>query len=345
MDLAYQPDENDLVIGTFGRAAYIIDNIAPLRELARNKNFVSTKLKLFDIPDAYMEYNKRPAGSRFASGLEYLGENERPNAMVTFWVQPDTSKKGKNTKIKLSVFDEEGTNIRNLEPKFKAGFNRTYWYLDAKGVRFPGGKKPQPGSPERGGSKILPGKYKIVISYGDLKDSAFVNVKFDSRIKLNISDLKERKLLTEQVVKLVSATTTAVDNLDEMKKALDLFVKESKNDTTFKDLKKTAKEFLDTIKTMREEVIQPKEKGIRQDESKISYKLRRAFWTVQGYHDKPGEREKLVIKEAEKVVLPFIEKVNTFQKDEWKEFIDKVNDAGFTIFKLPNPVKLEKQQK
>ncbi len=37
IDLKIHPREHDLIIGTFGRAAYIIDDIRPIRELAKNR--------------------------------------------------------------------------------------------------------------------------------------------------------------------------------------------------------------------------------------------------------------------------------------------------------------------
>ena len=36
-DLVIHPRENDLVIGTFGRAAWVLDDIRPLRALAKSK--------------------------------------------------------------------------------------------------------------------------------------------------------------------------------------------------------------------------------------------------------------------------------------------------------------------
>ena len=35
MDLGIHPREHDLVIGTFGRSFYVLDDIRPLRELAQ----------------------------------------------------------------------------------------------------------------------------------------------------------------------------------------------------------------------------------------------------------------------------------------------------------------------
>mgnify|MGYP000427193468 CR=1 FL=1 len=47
-DLVIQERENDLVIGTFGRSAWVIDNINPLRELADNYSLLENKIELFE---------------------------------------------------------------------------------------------------------------------------------------------------------------------------------------------------------------------------------------------------------------------------------------------------------
>ena len=40
-DLVIHPRENDLIIGTFGRAAWVLDDIRPLRAIAKNNKITS----------------------------------------------------------------------------------------------------------------------------------------------------------------------------------------------------------------------------------------------------------------------------------------------------------------
>ena len=47
MDLVIQTREHDLVIGTFGRAAYVLDDIQPLRAIAAHREYLEEPLKLF----------------------------------------------------------------------------------------------------------------------------------------------------------------------------------------------------------------------------------------------------------------------------------------------------------
>jgi hypothetical protein len=55
-DLKIHPRENDLIIGTFGRAIYVLDNIEPLRRFAQKgsasfekKIIIIRKIVIFEI--------------------------------------------------------------------------------------------------------------------------------------------------------------------------------------------------------------------------------------------------------------------------------------------------------
>ena len=51
-DLIIHPREHDLIIGTFGRAAWVLDDIRPLRAIAKNKDILKEKIHLFTPPTA-----------------------------------------------------------------------------------------------------------------------------------------------------------------------------------------------------------------------------------------------------------------------------------------------------
>src|SRR5690606_15627386 len=84
-DLVIHPREHDLVIGTFGRSAWILDDIKPLRALARNKKNLSKNLELFTPPTAYFAKYIQPTGSRFGADALYQGENRRGGAIISYY--------------------------------------------------------------------------------------------------------------------------------------------------------------------------------------------------------------------------------------------------------------------
>jgi len=87
MALTIQARENDLVIGTHGRAAYVIDDIAPLRAISEKT--LAEPLHLFPIHDAQQHEVKQTGASRFPGDSEFRGESEPYGALVTFSLSGD----------------------------------------------------------------------------------------------------------------------------------------------------------------------------------------------------------------------------------------------------------------
>jgi photosystem II stability/assembly factor-like uncharacterized protein len=82
MGLVIQPREHDLVIGTHGRAAYVIDDIRPLRTLS--KETLAKPLHFFAVPDAQSYTTRQKKGSRFVGDAEFRAENEPYGALLTY---------------------------------------------------------------------------------------------------------------------------------------------------------------------------------------------------------------------------------------------------------------------
>ena len=91
MDMVIHPREGDLVIGTFGRAAYILDDLTPLRVIAR-KGVATLKqpLRVFDVPDAYLSFLGRSPGVVSPGNAAFFGENRPFGARISFVANPDT---------------------------------------------------------------------------------------------------------------------------------------------------------------------------------------------------------------------------------------------------------------
>ena len=100
-DLVLHPRDHDLVIATHGRGAYVLDDIRPLRELARNPSTVGLELFLFEPPPVFIRGTPASAGgsagpsARVSNGdgtaaLEAdgtPGRQERPPGVIlTYWL-------------------------------------------------------------------------------------------------------------------------------------------------------------------------------------------------------------------------------------------------------------------
>jgi photosystem II stability/assembly factor-like uncharacterized protein len=82
MGLVVHPRDHDLVVATHGRAAFVVDDIRPLRTVS--KETMSSKLHFFEVPDAQSYRTRQKEGARFVGDAEFRGENEPYGALLTY---------------------------------------------------------------------------------------------------------------------------------------------------------------------------------------------------------------------------------------------------------------------
>ena len=102
-----QPTFHDLVVSTYGRGLYILDDITPLEQMARHR--ADAAVVLFEPRNAY----------RFVRG---------PSAMLTFAL-----KSTPKNPVQVEVLDSQGAVIRKIKPvepeDLFVGLNRVEWDL------------------------------------------------------------------------------------------------------------------------------------------------------------------------------------------------------------------------
>jgi len=87
-DLAMQEREGDLVVGTFGRAIWVLDDLEPLRALSRDRALTEKPFALFPIPDAHLAAYIPAPGVRFDGDAGFRGQNRPRGARLTLWLYP-----------------------------------------------------------------------------------------------------------------------------------------------------------------------------------------------------------------------------------------------------------------
>jgi len=131
-DLFVHPRDNDLVIGTHGRGAYILDDVTPLQQLSAAAS--ANTATLFDVrPAVRYEIWQNDA----SIGLkDWVGDNPMYGAIVSYWL-PDSVRSAR-----VEVRDADGKVVRTMRdvPK-RAGMNRVAWDL-----RYEGAWQPRPDS-------------------------------------------------------------------------------------------------------------------------------------------------------------------------------------------------------
>jgi len=88
-DMKIQSEFDDLVLGTFGRSFWVLDDIKPLRALADTKmKTLNTDFAVFEPGTAYQTSRRSYDGIRFNAQGEFVGDNRRGGAVFTIWKKP-----------------------------------------------------------------------------------------------------------------------------------------------------------------------------------------------------------------------------------------------------------------
>jgi len=167
--LTVQPHFHDLVVSTYGRGIYILDDISPLEQL--NGATLASKAMLFVPPQAYRLRDQQGVASAPNSAVQ--AENGPTGVPLTYYVSPalaDTTtgsttapsttcpspqppapspSSGDSTRRKkparLVVLDAQGDTVRALEGDRKPGLNRVCWDLRYTAPTTPKLRTPPPG--------------------------------------------------------------------------------------------------------------------------------------------------------------------------------------------------------
>jgi photosystem II stability/assembly factor-like uncharacterized protein len=82
MDLVIHPRDLDLVIGTHGRALYVLDDITPLREVTPEA--LAQPVHLFPGAPALLHRNRPGGGTRGGGAGDFQGDNRPYGALITY---------------------------------------------------------------------------------------------------------------------------------------------------------------------------------------------------------------------------------------------------------------------
>jgi len=340
MDMKIHPREHDLVIGTFGRAAFILDDIRPIREITQNGiSLLEESIHVFEPPTAVIADYMQASGARFAGNAEFLGENREYGAMITFSLAK-VNEENKKEKVKVEI-KAGGEVIRTLQVKAKEGINRFYWNLRQKGVRSPGSPKPKDRTKEPSGLTVLPGTYEVVLSYNENSSSTSVEVVTDPRIDVNVADLQAKQDLMLQLQDMREISTKAVDRLDESKKAVDLVLEKyaEQDDEQAKQFKEKAKAVKDSLKSLRELILTPEDvQGIFRTADIVNAKIGIAYWRINSTWSAPNDDHYLMVDIARKSFNNAMQKINEFYQTDWLEFKEMVEAMQFSMFENYEPL-------
>ena len=184
-DIYIHPIKNDLIFGTHGRGAYVMDDIAPLEGMS--SAVLSSPFTLFPI-----RYTHR--FSRF-NHLQDQGEflfntpNPPYGAIINYFLSEEL---GDEDEVEIRITDASGNFVRSMNGTKERGVNRVLWNLQHSIE----GAEPAPTQQMRYGRgsqapEAVPGTYTVTVTAAGISQAQTVEVRLDPRFegKVSIADM------------------------------------------------------------------------------------------------------------------------------------------------------------
>lgn len=346
-DLKIHPRENDLIIGTFGRAIFILDDITPLRKLAQEGlKLVDKSLVALENPEGYLFAMNRPAGQRFPADGSYAGENRNYGIRLNYFLKLEEEKRDKekkdekenkdkqkeklkDKKVKISILSLLGDTLRVFKHEPDTGFNCVFWYGDTNGFNWPSRKEKEDKEIPGGGFGVEPGKYKVVFSFNEFKDSSFVEVKYDPRLDFSIAAWRKGKLEYEQLRKQIERVNAVINGIRENKKLIENYksILTFVNDSLKKEVIQGSDSLLKSMTKLESVIFSPEDwTGIRDESEFLMSDIYQAMGYISlAYHSYGGNGVRafeILLERVGKLVTDY----NTFLEKELNPWMVKTKN-------------------
>ena len=350
--LIVHPRDHALVIGTHGRAAFVLDDVRPLRSVA--KTLFKKPVHLFEVPATYQHEIKAVAGYHFPADAIYRGEGKTYGAMISYSVNPteltgkesnksldnapansdsvDAEKKQKK-KVSIQILNAKDKVIRTFDGPMKKGINRVFWDLRRDGFQMPSVTGRSRGfSPP--GPEVLPGIYIVKIKIGKHEATQDVEVLPDPRVKTDREDQAENYNTLVKIGEQIEIISEAVKRIRKMDKTIDVILEKMKDDTSdgSKQLQKDGKKLKKRLKQVMGLFVDGGGKqGITRQDN-VSRKLWYVSGSLGSSYDKPTSSQMTYLRQAEKALRDALDEFNQVFETDVVEFQKKVEKSEFKLF-------------
>ena len=211
-DIRVHPAYDDLLIGTHGRGIWLLDDVAPLEQLASGSVMAGTPY-LFRGGQT-VQWRQRNIQNWTASG-EFRLSNPSVGARVRYWIPEgldlgnvefrdesegevkdgveEDEEADEGPRLKIEILTATGRHVRTMDAPATPGAHEVLWDL-----RIDPAYVPQENQPEREelmarGPTVLPSVYQIRMDVGETTMFGDLTVRQDPRIDISRADLATRQ--------------------------------------------------------------------------------------------------------------------------------------------------------
>ncbi len=330
MDMTIQEPESALIVGTFGRAIWVLDDLLSLREVAGKRlNKGLAALPMNDAVQVKGLFINPPGNIWTGFHTTFEGENKVfQRTEIPFYLSNSDNLK---EPVKASIYDASGSLIKELTSsrKLVEGLNYMIWQLDEQSLSAQGQRK---------GIAVLPGDYKIVLSHVGNTDETMVKVIEDPRFDLDPSVdkglyqfRKEVDIEMASLMQLLSAIDNKQAQVDKIKRQL-VDLQATNKEVLIKALDEVAVQLSD-LRSKGQTPRPNRQVGAWQSfEVSPFSKLMEARRLSAARTTAISAQNKAVLKDAAELISQFKTAFETFINSDWKNFEQIVKASELNWF-------------
>ncbi len=221
-DLVIQPHFNDLVIGTYGRGFWIMDDITPIQQLT--DDVLAADAHLFVPRPVYRFLRKESSVSQPSD--PGAGRNPDYGASIHYYLN------GADDEVSVEILDESGMTVRTLDAADEDGLHRVQWDL-----RFTRSETPRMRTavvehshvpigddgwrPAGDGGRVSPlappGEYTVRFTVGDRSFTQPLTVRKDPHSAGSEADIRRQQAVVLELRDDVNATVDLINEIESIR--------------------------------------------------------------------------------------------------------------------------------
>lgn len=283
--IAVQPHYGDLVIGTYGRGFWILDDLAPIRAMAAE---IAAKDAHLFAPR--VTYRLRDVEQPFAHFYDpSAGFNPAYGASINYWLRTGSDSTVRDSagvtrvdrdSVTLTVRDAAGAVVRTLKGPVNAGINRVHWNLRGDPTKqakirtspehapwfivpLEGRNHPSVG---RYGVFMPPGTYSVTLTApsGRTETQPLI-VRKDPHGQASDAELTENVAMARELARHLDEAVTMINSLENVRGQLVALKATIADDSTRRDIAARADSLDTTLRVVERKLFQTRVTGRGQD--------------------------------------------------------------------------------
>jgi photosystem II stability/assembly factor-like uncharacterized protein len=259
-DMVIQAREGDLVIATFGRGFYVLDDISALRQIKAES--LDEPARLFQVKDSLLYIQRHPLGApkkAFQGDAFYTADNPLYGAVFTAYLkeklktkkekrqdaEKEAAKKNQTLpyptddelraeaeetkpEVYFVIYDESGAPIRRVEGSIESGFQRAAWDLRYSAPSLRESTEEEEGFAAAGtqGPLVISGTYRVQMfqkvggTVSELGNTRTFKVVADGTSALSAGDRAAQEEFQRKAARLYRAVSGALHTADDVEARL-----------------------------------------------------------------------------------------------------------------------------